>query len=274
MEKKSLTVPTAIVIAGIIIAGAVLFSNTNRPTTASPATNPNQGTPTSITQTDIPIQPVSIDEHYTGDPAAPVVIVEFSDTECPFCKVFHVSMNRLMDTLGKSGKVAWVYRHFPLWKEENGVPALHSRAGKEAEALECAAKLGGNTKFWEYTNRLYATTPSNNQLDPKRLPEFARDLGLDEKAFTSCLESGEFAAVVEADYQEAKAAGANGTPFSVIYVRTPFDQKKVSDKIIELTIKYKSSGQFFALDPDNQHIGMIGAQPLELITDLVNFLQP
>ncbi len=267
-NKKTLSMPIAIIIAGIIIAGAVYFSGKNNaPAASQTAQTPEAG------RADIKISALSAAEHIVGNPSAAVVFVEYSDTECPFCKQFHVSMNRLMDTIGKEGKMAWAYRHFPLWKADNGVPALHSRAGKEAEALECAAKLGGNTKFWEYTNRLYATTPANNQLDPAKLPVLAKEVGLNEANFTSCLNGGEFAAKVETQYQEAKSAGALGTPYTVILTTKEFKPADLNKKLAELSLKYRSSPEYFTLGNDNKTIGMSGAQPFELMKELVEFLQ-
>jgi len=114
------------------------------------------------------IAEITKDDHILGDINAPVKIVEFSDTECPFCKRFHQTMEQIIDEYGKTGQVAWVYRHFPL-------DSLHSKARKESEALECAGEQG---KFWEYTSSVYKTTPSNNKLDPNQLFKIAIDLGL------------------------------------------------------------------------------------------------
>lgn len=110
----------------------------------------------------IALDPVTEKDHITGNPQADLIIVEYSDPECPFCKRFHETMMQAMDEYGKQGKVAWVYRHFPL-------DAIHSKARHEAEAIECAGELGGNEKLWEYVNTLYKITPSNNQLDPALL---------------------------------------------------------------------------------------------------------
>jgi protein-disulfide isomerase len=115
----------------------------------------------------------------------------------------------MMSEYGKDGKVAWVYRHFPI-------DQLHSKARKEAEAMECANELGGSGKFWEYANLLYETTGSNNSLDPAELPRMAKTVGLDVSAFNNCLSSGKHAAKVEADYQDAVKAGGRGTPNSII----------------------------------------------------------
>jgi protein-disulfide isomerase len=108
------------------------------------------------------LDPVTEKDHISGDTKAELVIIEYSDPECPFCKRFHETMTQVMSEYGKAGKVAWVYRHFPL-------DAIHSKARKEAEAIECAGELGGNEKLWEYVNTLYKITPANNQLDPTLL---------------------------------------------------------------------------------------------------------
>jgi len=209
MEKQTtlqkLSVPLAIVIAGALIAGALYFSgnksNKTAPTAQIPAAVSADG-----------MRPVDDTDHILGNPKAKLVIVEYSDTECPFCKQFHNTMKRIMDTYGKDGKVAWVYRHFPI-------DQLHSKARKQAEATECAADQGGNDKFWAFTNRLYEVTPSNNGLQDSQLPIIAKDVGLDVNTFNTCLSSGKFSAKVEADYQDALKAGARGTPYSLIITK-------------------------------------------------------
>ena len=110
---------------------------------------------------------------------------------------------------GEEAQVSWVFRHFPL---DN----LHSKARKEAEATECAAELGGNTAFWAYTDKIFNITPSNNGLDLGLLPTLATEIGLDKAAFEKCLNSGKYANKIEKDYQEATAAGGQGTPFVIV----------------------------------------------------------
>lgn len=202
MTLEKLSVPIAIVVAGALIAGALYYSNTKSGKQAAVVTPSTEGTTGDM-------RPLSNSDHIIGNPSADIVIVEYSDTECPYCKVFHSTLQRVMSEYGQTGKVAWVYRHFPI-------DSLHSKARKEAEASECANELGGEGKFWEYINLVYATTNSNNSLDPAQLPKFAKSIGLDVTAFNTCLASGKYAEKVEADYQDAMSVGGRGTPHSII----------------------------------------------------------
>ena len=208
MNLEKLSVPIAIVIAGGLIGGALYYSNIK---TAEQMANVKVN-PSTETKSEVSIREVTGDDHILGNPNADIIIVEYSDTECPYCKQFHTTLHRVIDEYGTSGKVAWVYRHFPI-------DSLHSKARKEAEATECANELGGPSKFWQYTNMLYETTLSNNSLDPAQLPVIAQKVGLDVKVFNTCLGSGKYAAKVEADYQDAVKAGGRGTPNSVLVMK-------------------------------------------------------
>lgn len=199
-------IPFAIVIAGLAIASAIYFGE------GKSQTIPNNGK-----QGNGVVDPVTSSDHILGNPNAKIVIVEYSDTECPFCKSFHPTMKQIMNEYGKDGKVAWVYRHFPL--------PFHTKAPKEAEATECANKLGGNTKFWEYLNTVFEVSPGNNQLDPAELPKIAKTVGLDVDAFNTCLTSGEMKKIVDADLVSGQKAGVSGTPYSIVLV----DGKAVTD---------------------------------------------
>ncbi len=221
-EQKTniLNIPTAIVIAGAIVAGAIIY--TMKPV---PSTNPTAAAALGVAQTDL--KPVSASDHILGNPNAKIKIIEYSDPSCPFCKVFHNTMRRIMNDYGKSGNVAWVYRHFPIDKpgtsSDGGI--LHPNAGHEAQALECAAALGGNDKFWEYTNRLYDVTPSVTEqtpdgLDQRELPKIAEYVGLNKIAFITCLDSGRFKDKVEAQYMDGLNMGIQGTPSSVMITPT------------------------------------------------------
>ena len=155
------------------------------------------------------VRPVSPDrDHIYGNPDALVSLIEYSDFECPFCKRFHPNPKVLVD--GSEGQVNWIYRHFPL-EFHNPLAQL------EAEASECASEQGGNDAFWQYADLLYERTRSNgNGLSPDALVPFAQEIGLDEKAFDECLESGRMRARVQEDVVEGGKIGISGTPGNII----------------------------------------------------------
>lgn len=89
------------------------------------------------------IAPISATDHIFGNPNAPVVIVEYSDFECPYCKKFHVTLKQAVDE--SSGNVAWVYRNWPL----------HQNSLEKLVAAECVAKIKGNDAYWKYGDLLF-----------------------------------------------------------------------------------------------------------------------
>ncbi|MCH7529839.1 thioredoxin domain-containing protein [Patescibacteria group bacterium] len=206
-KNNTLLVPIAIVIAGIFIAGALLTTNNEK----REGQIVKQSSQQALVGGTLKIPGVRANDHILGNPNADIVIVEYSDTECPFCKQFHSTMHQIIDEYGKDGTVAWVYRHFPLSQ-------LHPKAPKEAEATECATEQGGNPAFWAYTDRLYEITPSNNGLDLSLLPVIAEYVGLDKAQFQECLDSDRYKEVVENHFNEAIAAGGRGTPFNIMII--------------------------------------------------------
>lgn len=204
-KQNELSTQMAIVMAGALIAGAVLLSGKGGTVATAPQ-------PQAVAEQGGDLEkmrPISKDDHIRGNPGAPVKIVEYSDSECPFCKRFHTTMQQVMNEYGKTGKVAWVYRNFPL-------DQLHPKARNESVALECAGDQGGNDTFWAYADRLYEVTPANNGLDPAELPKIAEFVGLDVGEFSTCLISGKFDQHIEDDVQNAQATGGNGTPWSIV----------------------------------------------------------
>lgn len=196
-QNNKFTIPLAIVAAGAMVAGAIFFGGDK-------SASQNVRAPS---QNEIEVKPVSSEDHVLGSRSAKLFVVEFSDTECPFCKSFHYTMKEVLNSYGTD--VAWVFRHFPI-------PQLHARAMKEAEATECAAELGGNPAFWNYLDQIFERTNSNDSLDPAELPRIAGDIGLDVTTFNTCLNSGRHNEKITQQMEEAVKAGARGTPYSVI----------------------------------------------------------
>ena len=208
-KKDNLSIPLAIVFSGILIAGAILFTNNTPAKVAAIAQAPVRNQVGADTQEATPDQlSVKPDDHVLGNPDADVLIIEYTDAQCPFCQRFHMTMQQVMSNYGKTGQVAWVYRHFPL-------DSIHPYARKGAEALECAYDQGGNTAFWKLEDKMFAANTAS--IAPDELPKLAAVAGLDVNAFSTCLTSGKTAARVERDYQQGVDIGVRGTPYTIVW---------------------------------------------------------
>lgn len=180
------------------------------------ANNPGNNNPSQANNpaqpADVKVDPVTDQDHVRGNKQARIQLIEYSDLECPFCKRFHATAQQLVDDY--NGQVAWVYRHFPI-------PQLHQKAQKESEAAECAAKLGGEDAFWNFVDKVFEITPSNDGLGGSdvtaALVDIASQIGLNANQFKSCLTSGEMASRVQRDIQSGQKAGVRGTPSNFIF---------------------------------------------------------
>ena len=154
-------------------------------------------------------RPVEARDHVRGNRKAQVSLIEYSDYECPFCKRFHATLQEVMKRYGE--RVNWVWRHYPL-------PIHDPVAHQDAFAAECAAKLGGNSAFWTYSDALFQNTRS----DGKGLPEglslasLAGKHGLDPGKFAACLKSPEARKPIDQDLADAEQIGVQATPTTLV----------------------------------------------------------
>lgn len=163
------------------------------PTAAAPSPSPTVDTSNLIGEND----------YVKGDADAPVTIIEWSDFECPFCARFHTqTAGQIEENFVKTGKVKFVYKHFPL--------SFHQNAQKAAEAAECAGEQG---KFWEMHDMLFESGVSGGV---ESFKAYASNLGLDTEQFNMCLDTGKYAQKVQDDMKQGAAAGIRGTPGFII----------------------------------------------------------
>ena len=135
-----------------------------------------------------------------GDANALVVLVEFTDYQCPFCgRHVRDALPQIEAEYVKTGKLRYVTREFPL-------ESIHPQAFKAAEAALCAGDQG---KYWEMHDRLFA---NQRALGPEHLAAHAQAVGADAAKFGECLESGAKAAKVRRDLADGAKAGVTGTP--------------------------------------------------------------
>ncbi|HYD35236.1 MAG TPA: thioredoxin domain-containing protein [Vitreimonas sp.] len=197
--------------------------------TAGVPTNgaPPAGAPSGPTEDQLKNAPeVSNDDHIRGNRNAKVVLVEYSDFECPFCARFHPTMTQVMEEYGD--QVAWVYRHYPL--------SFHPNAQKAAEASECVAKQQGDEGFWKFVDSIFEeNNKAGGQISPAVIESVAQSTGVNMTSFKSCLDSGEMAQKVSDHMTGGSGAGISGTPGTIIFAdgkaelipgALPFEQVK------------------------------------------------
>lgn len=145
--------------------------------------------------------------HIRGDAGAPVVMIEFSDFQCPYCgKYATESGSQINENYVKSGEVQIIYWHFPF---------LGPESQWAAEASECA---GEQDAFWEYYDYLFALHGEGEReaYTKENLKKFAEALKLDAKSFGACLDSGKYTEVVQSQANIARQIGVQSTPTFLI----------------------------------------------------------
>ena len=138
-----------------------------------------------------------------GKENAPLVLVEYTDYQCPFCQRYHNdSFAQIKTNFIDTGKVRYISRDFPL--------PFHENARRSATAGRCAAEQG---KFWELRHTMIINA---NQLQADKLGGYAQSASLDVPKFQACVDSDKFKAAIDKDIAEGSAAGINGTPSFVL----------------------------------------------------------
>jgi protein-disulfide isomerase len=165
-----------------------------------------------------PLENVSVNTdgaRFQGEKSAKVVMVEFSDFQCPFSGRYNTqTYSQVIDEYVKTGKVKYVFRDFPL-------ESIHPLALKAAEATRCAGEQG---KFWEMHDRLFK---NQQALDPKELAGHATVLELDVPKFQQCLSTSKFSADVKKDAADGQKLGVKGTPTFFFGVADAKDASKM-----------------------------------------------
>jgi protein-disulfide isomerase len=132
-----------------------------------------------------------------GSEQAEVTIVKFEDFQCPYCKAVQPNFQEVLKRY--DGKVRLVHKDLPL-------DQIHPLARQAAEAARCADDEG---KFWEYHDKLYASSPN---AAPEDLKFYAKDLGLKQDLFDKCMTGGKYKEAIQKDVNEGATLGVTGTP--------------------------------------------------------------
>lgn len=158
--------------------------------------------------TPAPSGPVDVDTSGAisiGAADAPVVLVEFTDFQCPYCsRHFNETYPQIVANYVDAGLVRYVFMDFPL-------TSIHPQAQLAAEAARCAADQDAYIEMHGLLfSRQNAWSGRGDAADV--FTGFAGELGLDKAAFSDCLLSGRHSEAVQADVARGESLGVNGTP--------------------------------------------------------------
>lgn len=153
------------------------------------------------------------DDPVKGDRKARLVLIEFSDFQCPFCARFvRETLPEIEKDYIKTGKLKYVFRDFPI-------TAAHKDAFKAALAAGCALDQG---KYWEMHDRLFENPTSFTVYN---LTQSAEAIGLNKESFQQCLNKNEYETEVQSDFADGLKAGVNQTPTFFLGLTEPNSPK-------------------------------------------------
>jgi protein-disulfide isomerase len=192
-QKLYTSTPVAIIIGAIILGashvgyGMVMSKGQASPTTAFKGR--------AIDESDLA----------TGNVKSKVILVEYSDTECPFCAQVHPTLKQIKEEY--DSKLGFVYRYFPLTQ-------IHPHAFEEARAVFCVGKELGAKKRQDYIDSIFDTkiNAKNMVLQNGQKELLAKNIGVNEATFKSCMSNQESNDAINASIQDGIAAGVQGTP--------------------------------------------------------------
>src|SRR6185295_1812236 len=117
----------------------------------------------------------SASDFIVGSPNAPIVLVDYSDFQCPFCSMIYPTLKKI--TSESNGQIAWVMREYPLYQ-------IHPQALPAANAAECIADQLGNNGFWKFADTVFA---DQSKLNDGYYLQLAQLLGANVTTFNACV---------------------------------------------------------------------------------------
>lgn len=164
-----------------------------------------------------PFSTTAPDFRQRGPAGAKIQMVEFSDFQCPACRIAELPLRQIFTVYGD--KLHFIFKHYPL--------RMHEWAKNGAAAAECAGKQG---KFWEYHDRLYDHQDewTNGKADDV-LAGYAKDLKLDVPAWQACVQDPSTAAAYASDMKDGDNAWVGATPTFFINGRRFVGAKQLAE---------------------------------------------
>lgn len=197
-----LTTPVAIIIGAIIISGGLMGYGAIM-----------QGGGTSAPTLAFKGRPIDSTDYVAGNEKSKIIVVEYSDPECPFCIQLSPTIKQLKDEYGD--KIAFTFRYFPLTQ-------IHKNAVDESRAIACAGVVGGKEKYYEYIDAFfgYKMSKQTTQLPKTGKEDIAKSVGLNMSEFANCMSTRQTEKTILDSIDDGVVAGVQGTPSTFILLKT------------------------------------------------------
>lgn len=202
---KELSIAKALLIGLLAIAAAIFLGLVSQNSSsarygAAPAAPQPAGAPAQVDSATLyDVAKIERNEPLRGNKNADVIIVEYSDIDCPFCARVHPTIQNVVAT---RDDVAWAYRHLPLEQ-------IHPQAFGKAVLAECVADQQDGEAYWTAIDAMFEGTSD--------VASLAALTGADVNSLNDCVASGKFDGKVREHMAGANRAGGTGTPFMIAY---------------------------------------------------------
>ena len=210
MEGSNLKLSIGVIVGSLVLIGGIVFA----------ATALEKPTQVDVAETVGTVEGTNTQ----GNPESEIVIVEFSDFQCPACGAAFPEVKEFVEQY--ADQVQFVYRHFPLPQHGNARPAAY--------AAESAGRQG---RFWEVHDWLFENqnTWSDATVDAEYFyDQLSEELELDRDRFVSDYQSNEVRDKVALDAADARGLGVNSTP--TFFINGQKQSGVISyDQLVELT---------------------------------------
>ena len=197
-----LTTPVAIILGAIILASSHITYGflMNQSTGTKPQVESFKG------------RAIDSGDLLTGNAKSNILIVEYSDTECPFCAQVYPAIEKIKQDY--AGKIGFVYRYFPLVE-------IHPHAFEEARAVYCVGKELGAKKREDYLNEIFTYKLSKRTMvfPEGGKEDLAKNVGVNVQEFNACMKSDESSNAINASRADGIAAGVDGTPATFVLLK-------------------------------------------------------
>lgn len=255
LKNSPYLIPAAIVIAGAFIAGGLFFGLKGGFISQQPEQNGVVARIESNAKDEVTLgtNPVQ------GNPEAKLLIVEFSDFQCPFCgRFFAQTEPQIIEKYVKTGVARFAYRDFAFL--DGFVGQERGESHLAAEAARCAADQG---KFWEYHSKLFLNQNGENEgaFSQENLMRFASELSLNASQFETCLQDGKYREAVISDTQDGSRLGVNATPTVFVgYEKIIIDPQYIQARV--------QAGERI-IPMDSGSVAIVGALPYASIEPII-----